>query len=100
MDPYASFRAEEMILRDYLAADRTVLANERTLLSYTRTAIALAGGAAALLHFFDTMWVQMVGWTLVPFAVATLGIGFQRYLSLKKRIDRVVRMRREPDPGA
>ncbi|MGN0027609.1 MAG: DUF202 domain-containing protein, partial [Clostridium sp.] len=36
-----NFKKEEMILRDFLAADRTLLANERTLLAYIRTGISL-----------------------------------------------------------
>jgi uncharacterized membrane protein YidH (DUF202 family) len=31
--PYARFEREELIVRDYLAADRTALANERTFLA-------------------------------------------------------------------
>ena len=31
---------EDMILRDFLATDRTILANERTLLAYLRTFIS------------------------------------------------------------
>ena len=37
------FTAEELILRDHLALDRTRLANERTLLAYLRTALMLHG---------------------------------------------------------
>lgn len=32
------FNKDEMILRDFLAVDRTLLANERTLLAYIRPA--------------------------------------------------------------
>ena len=39
--PYGGFRLPELILRDRLAIDRTVLANERTLLAYIRTALTL-----------------------------------------------------------
>ena len=49
--PYARFKTDELILRDCLAADRTVLANERTLLSYVRTAMAFMAAGAALLRF-------------------------------------------------
>ena len=37
--PYTQFKKEELILRDYLAADRTALANERTLMAYIRTSV-------------------------------------------------------------
>ena len=42
-----------MILRDYLAADRTYLANERTLLAYIRTCVGLFATGAALIHFIE-----------------------------------------------
>jgi hypothetical protein len=38
---YSNLHPNDMILRDHLAYDRTVLANERTLLAYIRTSIAL-----------------------------------------------------------
>jgi uncharacterized membrane protein YidH (DUF202 family) len=33
-EPYAQSKNDELVRRDYVAVDRTVLANERTLLSY------------------------------------------------------------------
>ena len=48
-----NFKKEEMILRDFLAADRTLLANERTLLAYIRTGISLLAIAISLIKLFD-----------------------------------------------
>lgn len=89
-EPYARFKDEDLILRDYLAADRTVLANERTLLSYTRTALAFAATGAALIHFFDSLATEIVGWALIPIAVAGLLVGSRRYLEMKRRLDRAL----------
>jgi len=50
--PYSKINPDDMILRDHLAYDRTVLANERTLLSYLRTAIALLAAGATLVKIF------------------------------------------------
>ncbi len=53
--PYARFKQEELIARDYLAADRTALANERTFLAYVRTALAIAAAGGSLIHFLDSL---------------------------------------------
>ena len=42
-----------MILRDYLATDRTHLANERTFLAYIRTCVGLFATGAALINFVE-----------------------------------------------
>lgn len=85
-EPYSRFKDGELILRDYLAADRTVLANERTLLSYVRTALALAGGGVALIHFIDSPIIDIVGWALIPIGLIILLVGIKRYLQVQRRI--------------
>lgn len=89
-DPYTRFKNDELILRDYLAADRTVLANERTLLSYARTAMAFAAAGAALIHFFDSAFVEVMGWVLIALAIWTLAVGAQRYLRMRQRLTKLV----------
>ena len=44
---------QEIILRDYLAIERTRLANERTLLSYIRSSLYLMLGGIAFLQLKD-----------------------------------------------
>ena len=44
---------EEVILRDYLAIERTRLANERTLLSYIRSSLYLLLGGIAFFQLKD-----------------------------------------------
>jgi putative membrane protein len=41
---------DEIILRDYLALERTKLANERTLLSYIRSSLYLMLGGIAIIQ--------------------------------------------------
>src|SRR5688572_17938811 len=64
-NPYSRFTYEELILRDHLAVDRTVLANERTVLSYVRTALALGAAGASLIHFLDSLAADVGGWALI-----------------------------------
>ena len=96
-EPYGEFRSDSLILRDYLAADRTVLANERTLLSYVRTALAFAAAGAALIHFFDSVVVEVVGWVLIALAVGALAVGAQRYLRMRQRLTRLMDKRAPKD---
>ena len=58
-EPYARFKEQDLILRDYLAADRTALANETTFLAYLRTVLALVAGGVSLVHFFDSLATEV-----------------------------------------
>lgn len=77
---------EEIILRDYLALERTKLANERTLLSYIRTSLYLLLGGIAFLQLqgFDNL--KLLGYLSIFFSVIFIFIGILRFLQLKKRL--------------
>ncbi len=85
-NPYTQFKREELILRDYLAADRTVLANERTLMSYIRTSLALAAAGGSLIHFLDSLVANIGGGLLLALAAGVLGWGLQRFIWYKRRL--------------
>jgi len=85
-DPYTRFKKEELILRDYLAADRTVLANERTLMAYIRTSVALAAAGGALIHFLGSLVTNIAGGLLFALAVVILGVGLHRFIYYKRRL--------------
>lgn len=85
-DPYDRFTAEQLILRDLLAADRTVLANERTFLAYARTSLALVVAGITLIRFFGTETTSILGWVLIPLGVLTMAVGTRAYLRMRKRI--------------
>ena len=80
----------QLILRDYLAAARTVMANERTLLAYVRTTLALLACGASLIQFFTHPWMRMAGWVFIPAGVLTAVIGTSRYLSMRRSLRRAV----------
>jgi putative membrane protein len=50
---YNNADKKDLIIRDYLAAERTHLANERTLLTYLRSAMMLLITAITILKFFQ-----------------------------------------------
>ena len=84
--PYSRFKKEELILRDYLAADRTVLANERTFMSYLRTSVALAAAGGSLIHFFDSLITTVGGVLLLILAAAVFVFGLQRFFHYRRRM--------------
>ncbi|MBN1644153.1 MAG: DUF202 domain-containing protein [Dehalococcoidales bacterium] len=91
-NPYIKFIEEELILRDYLAADRTVLANERTFLAYLRTAIAIAAAGAALIQLFDSTTVIVIGWIMIPAAIGTAVVGILHYLRMRRILRHITEM--------
>ena len=86
-NPYENFFKEELILRDQLAIDRTILANERTVLSYVRTSLALIAAGGALIHFFQEEWIKAGGVMLVMIGGAILIVGYIRY----RKMDRLIK---------
>lgn len=99
--PYAKFDPDEMILRDHLAYDRTVLANERTLLSYLRTAIALfAGGGTLVKLLHDEPDMVRLGFGLIGLGLVAAAVGIARYIQVRKRISVAYEKLEEADAEA
>jgi putative membrane protein len=78
---------DKLILRDYLAAERTHLANERTLLAYLRSALILFIAAITILKLFEgdhaMMWIAFF---LGPLSMFTCLFGVCRYIRTKKKL--------------
>jgi putative membrane protein len=79
--------SDKLILRDYLAAERTHLANERTLLAYLRSSLILFIAAITILKLFEgehaMMWIAFI---LGPMSVFTGIFGIYRYIRTKKKL--------------
>lgn len=85
-NPYERFDQEDLILRDHLAIDRTILANERTYLAYIRTALTLFIGGVTFIKFFDSIVTAMIGWAFLPAACVAIWIGYTRYINMRSSI--------------
>jgi len=72
----------DLLLKEYLAADRTLLSIDRTLLAYIRTALTLFVAGVSLIKFFDIFLVQAIGWLLIPAGILTFVIGLQRCIEM------------------
>jgi putative membrane protein len=77
--PYQRFLKEELILRDELAIDRTLLANERTLMAYVRLAITMVIAGVSIIHFAMEKWFETIGFLCVPVGIAAGILGWIRY---------------------
>jgi putative membrane protein len=83
--PYRDVPAEEMILRDHLATDRTLLANERTLLAYVRTALAFLLCGVGTLKFFQSRLALAAAVVFMILAALTTVIGLWRFRTVNAR---------------
>lgn len=86
---YERFSKEELILRDYLAIDRTNLANENSILAYIRTALTFFISGISLIKFFNYLVVNLIGWALLILGIATMIIGIINFRNMSKTIRRI-----------
>ncbi len=87
--PYSKFEAGELILRDELAIDRTILANERTLLAYLRSGVSLIIAGVSIMHFAQTSWFSAVGLACIPVGLVTAIFGVFRFRQINKSVSTV-----------
>ena len=83
---YSKFSTTELILRDQLAIDRTLLANERTLLSYLRSGVALFIAGISIIHFSHEGWFTALGLLCIPCGFITVLFGISRFRKMDKAI--------------
>ncbi|MEE9413369.1 MAG: DUF202 domain-containing protein [Methylococcales bacterium] len=88
--PYTKINPKDMILRDHLAYDRTILANETTLLAYLRTAMALLAAGATLFRLFpNDAYFQVLGIVMLFLGMVIAGIGVFRFFAMTKRLKKL-----------
>lgn len=90
-NPYAQFNKTELILRDELAIDRTLLANERTLLAYLRSGVALLIAGVSIVNFAQHVWFLSIGLACLPAGVVAILFGVWRYRRMHRAISHVRR---------
>lgn len=77
---------DQIILRDYLALERTKLANERTLMSYVRASIYLVLAGIAFLRLQDFQGIKWLGIATIIISIIVLLIGVVRYFRFRTRL--------------
>ncbi|WP_026967030.1 DUF202 domain-containing protein [Algoriphagus terrigena] len=77
---------QELIVRDYLARQRTALANDRTLLSFIRTALYFLVSGTALFEVRELAHVRQLGYLAFGLSFAFLAIGIFNYFRIKRKL--------------
>ncbi len=81
---------EDMILRDHLAFDRTLLANERTGLAYIRTVlVALATGFTLMKLFPEDTMLLVLAYFSIATALVTMILGIRGHFKFQRKITTV-----------
>ena len=75
-----------MILRDWLALDRTILANKRTFLAYGRTSIALFVLGMAFVKLIHHQFFEISGFVLMSMGIVMFIVGFREYAANATRL--------------
>lgn len=83
---YSRFQKNDLILRDELAIDRTLLANERTLLAYLRAGVALIIAGITMMNFSAISWFWAIGLACPPIGLITAVIGVLRFRKMNRTI--------------
>jgi putative membrane protein len=85
LQDYSRFN-DSLILRDYLALDRTVLANERTLFSYIRLSLGIAAAGVGMIELLDVKPAVVSGCILVAISPFVCVIGVLRFIAMQKKL--------------
>ncbi|MCX2744031.1 DUF202 domain-containing protein [Mangrovivirga sp. M17] len=79
---------EKIILRDFLAMERTTLANERTFFSYIRTGLYLTIAGIGIMELDNLESLQWLAYILYAISAFLISFGFIRYNIVQKKLSR------------
>ncbi len=77
---------KEIILRDYLALERTRLANDRTLFSYIRTALYLILAGLAFMQMTDFKSIKWLAPLCFLISIIILILGITSYFKMRIKL--------------
>ncbi len=91
---YQEFLAKQLILRDYLAIERTILTNEGTFLAYIRTSLTIAVVGVTILNLYpENTTLQYIGGALSLIAIFIFISGLVRTLRMRNKINKFLEIR-------
>lgn len=77
---------KDLVLREYLAIERTRLANERTLLTYIRTGLYFLVAGSTIGHLVDTSFWKIMDLPIILVGVVIILIGIVRFMVVGREI--------------
>jgi len=78
---------KDLVLREYLAIERTRLANETTLLAYIRTGLYFLVAGSTLGHVVQSAFWNIAGTPLIVIGLLIMILGLLRYFKLRRAIE-------------
>jgi putative membrane protein len=78
---------KDLVLREYLAIERTRLANETTLLAYIRTGLYFVVAGSTLGQVVESMFWKVAGTPLIVVGFIIMLLGLVRYFRLRRSIE-------------
>jgi len=79
---------KDLVLREYLAIERTRLANETTLLAYIRTGLYFVVAGSTLGQVIQTQFWHIAGPPLIVIGLCIVAVGVYRFRKVKEAIMR------------
>ncbi len=79
-------KESELIIRDYLARQRTTLSNDRTLLSFIRTSLYFLVSGTALFEVNELDHVRDLGYLAFGLSLIFLIVGIVNYFRIRKKL--------------
>jgi putative membrane protein len=77
---------KDLVLREYLAIERTKLANETTMLAYTRTGLYFVVAGSSLGQLIHTPFWQIAGTPIIVIGGFIIAVGVYRFKIVKRAI--------------
>jgi putative membrane protein len=78
---------QQLILRDYMAGQRTHLANERTLLAYLHSALMMLVAALTIFKLFESdLIMRIVALILCPISIFIGAFGIYRFRQIRAKL--------------
>lgn len=80
-------KKDDIILRDFLALERTTLANERTLFAYLRSGVYMVIAGFAFLELKEYIDLDWLSYVLFGISLFLFVFGFIRFFIVKNKLD-------------
>lgn len=78
---------KDLVLREYLAIERTKLANETALLAYIRTGLYFLVAGSTLGQVIDSVFWNIAGTPLIIVGLIIMLVGLVRFSRLRRSIE-------------
>ncbi|MHB1281629.1 MAG: DUF202 domain-containing protein [Acidithiobacillus sp.] len=90
-DYFHTYPKSKLVLRDWLALDRTAAANRRVFYSFLRTTLDLTIAGLILIHFFNYQSIIVIGAIFLLLSVVVGSFSYFRFLRVQSHYHKFLR---------